>query len=133
MLDDAEVPLSSAPPPRPVLPAHAGDLHFEYTPASPNFPSDGMGSSLEAEMEAMTDAGVAGDGMNRAPSPGGYTGSRSICVVRGSGRHSCVLFTRRHGSKRIGLNGERCSETHCFEAVCAVSRLIMQLLILAGS
>lgn len=57
------------PKPAPVLPAHAGDLHFEYTPAVDSESSSASGGQ-EEEKES-----------NRAPSPGGYTGSRTIHVV----------------------------------------------------
>lgn len=63
--------------PVPVLSAHAGDLRFEYTPAcDPAAPGGegrgrgGMGEEAGEEKES-----------NRAPSPGGYMGSRTIHVV----------------------------------------------------
>lgn len=65
---------------RPVLPASAGDLHFEYTPAlEPEAPGGVTGSE---------GTGKAGQEANRAPSPGGYTGSRTIFVVSVRGRVS---------------------------------------------
>lgn len=59
--------------PAPVLPLHAGDLHFEYPPASgPDSPGGGGGGEGKGE-----DGGES----NRAPSPGGYSGLRRIHVV----------------------------------------------------
>ena len=58
----------------PVLPASAGDLYFEYTPASVNEASDAAGESEKPGKEAKQES-------NRAPSPGDYTESRTIYVV----------------------------------------------------
>lgn len=81
MQDDIAMTSSSTPPPRPSLPARAGDLHFEYTPASPTSTQEMVGASSEVEAYAMNEGGVNVEGANRAPSPGGYTGSRTIHVV----------------------------------------------------
>lgn len=68
--DKGESDASKARPrPAPILPARAGDLHFEYTPAAdPESSSESGGQEEEKES-------------NRAPSPGGYTGSKTIHVV----------------------------------------------------
>lgn len=65
---------------RPVLPASAGDLHFEYTPASEQEAPVGVTGS--------EGTGKAGQEANHAPSPGGYTESRTIFVVSVRGRVS---------------------------------------------
>ena len=86
------------PKPAPVLPANAGDLFFEYTPA----PSDATAAPGAATTAAVSGSGGGGGGgggsggkqggagagkvkeeeeSNRAPSPGGYTASRAIFVV----------------------------------------------------
>lgn len=52
-----------------VLPANAGDLCFEYTPATA---SDQHQAAKQQPAENES---------NRAPSPGGYTSSRTIFVV----------------------------------------------------
>ena len=75
----------------PVLPANAGDLFFEYTPAATAGGGDGGGGSggEQGGAEAGKGKGKEQEGKgesNRAPSPGGYTASRTIFIV------SCLAF-----------------------------------------
>ncbi|CAN0117801.1 unnamed protein product, partial [Scytosiphon promiscuus] len=77
------------PKPVPVLPLHAGDLYFEYAPAAEE---EETASEFAAAAAAGLTAATSGQGAgaqeredggqesNRAPSPGGYTGSRTIFV-----------------------------------------------------
>lgn len=83
--------------PAPVLPANAGDLFFEYTPAEPDqtvtpaaaaataAPGGDGGDGGRGGKQGRAGAGKGKEEgeeeSNRAPSPGGYTTSKTIFVV----------------------------------------------------